>query len=101
MVCLGLEPRAAGWKAQMNPPSYGSTPSCHGEMDGNVLTVFLFIECRSAMLCCVQFIHQCVSERVRERRQCHQKYNEKRTTFAKELMSYTKFSIAVTLLCLK
>ena len=23
MVCLGLEPRAAGWKAQTNPLSYG------------------------------------------------------------------------------
>ena len=26
MVCLGLKPRAAGWKAQMNPLSYGGTP---------------------------------------------------------------------------
>ena len=26
MVCLGLEPRAAGWKAQTNPLSYGSPP---------------------------------------------------------------------------
>ena len=26
MVCLGLEPRGAGWKAQMNPLSYGCTP---------------------------------------------------------------------------
>ena len=25
MVCLGLEPGAAGWKAQMNPLSYGDT----------------------------------------------------------------------------
>ena len=25
MVCLGLEPRAVGWKAQTNPLSYGST----------------------------------------------------------------------------
>ena len=24
MVCLGLEPGAAGWKAQTNPLSYGS-----------------------------------------------------------------------------
>ena len=23
MVCLGLEPGAAGWKAQMNPLGYG------------------------------------------------------------------------------
>ena len=27
MVCLGLEPEAAGWKAQTNPLSYGGTPS--------------------------------------------------------------------------
>ena len=27
MVCLGLEPGAAGWKAQMNPLSYGSAPN--------------------------------------------------------------------------
>ena len=26
MVCLGLEPRAAGWKAQTNPLSHGGTP---------------------------------------------------------------------------
>ena len=26
MVCLGFEPRAAGWKAQTNPLSYGGTP---------------------------------------------------------------------------
>ena len=27
MACLGLEPGAAGWWAQMNPLSYGGTPS--------------------------------------------------------------------------
>ena len=27
MVCLGLEPGAAGWKAQTNPLSYGGTPT--------------------------------------------------------------------------
>ena len=27
MVCLGLEPGAAGWQAQMNLLSYGGTPS--------------------------------------------------------------------------
>ena len=27
MVCLGLEPGAAGWKAQTNPLSYGGTPN--------------------------------------------------------------------------
>ena len=26
MVCLGLEPGTAGWKAQTNPLSYGGTP---------------------------------------------------------------------------
>ena len=26
MVCLGLEPRVAGWKAQTNPLSYGGRP---------------------------------------------------------------------------
>ena len=26
MVCLGVEPGAAAWKAQTNPPSYGGTP---------------------------------------------------------------------------
>ena len=26
MVCLGLEPGAAGWKAQTNPLSYGGIP---------------------------------------------------------------------------
>ena len=26
MVCLGLEPGVAGWKAQTNPLSYGGTP---------------------------------------------------------------------------
>ena len=27
MVCLGLEPGGAGWKAQTNPLSYGGTPT--------------------------------------------------------------------------
>ena len=27
MVCLRFEPRAAGWKAQTNPLSYGGTPA--------------------------------------------------------------------------
>ena len=26
MVCLGIEPGAAGWKARTNPLSYGGTP---------------------------------------------------------------------------
>ena len=25
MICLGLKPEAAGWKAQTNPLSYGGT----------------------------------------------------------------------------
>ena len=29
MVCLGLEPGAAGWKAQMNPLSNGDTPNVY------------------------------------------------------------------------
>ena len=28
MVCLGLEPGAAGWKALKNPLSYGGTQIC-------------------------------------------------------------------------
>ena len=31
MVCLGFEPRVAGWKAQMDPLSYGGTPH-HGAL---------------------------------------------------------------------
>ena len=34
MVCLGLEPGAAGWQVQTNPLSYGGTPSllfCYSE----------------------------------------------------------------------
>ena len=26
MMCLGSEPRVAGWKTQTNPLSYGGTP---------------------------------------------------------------------------
>ena len=29
MVCLGLEPGAAGWKAQTIPLSYGGTPQAN------------------------------------------------------------------------
>ena len=29
MVCLGLKPRAEGWKAQMNALSYGGTHLWH------------------------------------------------------------------------
>ena len=27
MVCLGFEPAAAGWQAQMKPQSYGGRPT--------------------------------------------------------------------------
>ena len=29
MVCLGFEPRAAGWKARTNPLSFGGTPNLY------------------------------------------------------------------------
>ena len=29
MVCLGVKLEAAGWKVQMNPLSYGGTPTQH------------------------------------------------------------------------
>ena len=30
MVCLGFDPGVAGWKARMNPLSYGGSPiSCN------------------------------------------------------------------------
>ena len=29
MECLGVEPGVAGWKAQMDPLSYGGTPWLH------------------------------------------------------------------------
>ena len=29
MVCLGLEPAAAGWQTQTNPLSYGCTQEAH------------------------------------------------------------------------
>ena len=34
MVCLGVEPGVAGWKAQTNPLSYGGTlPSLSGKSE--------------------------------------------------------------------
>ena len=41
MVCLGLEPGAAGWKAQTNPLSYGGTPKylSLGNSSKNILTL--------------------------------------------------------------
>ena len=37
MVCLGVEPGVAGWKAQTNPLSYGGTPfSCHFTISKNL-----------------------------------------------------------------
>ena len=38
MVCLGLEPRAAGWKAQMNPLIYGGTPNASSFRNPNQYT---------------------------------------------------------------
>ena len=38
MVCLGLEPGAAGWKAQTNPLSYGGTPKL-----SNVYLRFIYL----------------------------------------------------------
>ena len=38
MVCLGLEPGAAGWKTQTNPLSYGGTPKKVWSMPLNLLT---------------------------------------------------------------
>ena len=39
MACLGVEPGAAGWKAQTNPLSYGVTPKKY-----TVLKIFLFMD---------------------------------------------------------
>ena len=39
MVCLGLEPRAAEWKAQTNPLSYSGTPI----LQISLLLVFLIL----------------------------------------------------------
>ena len=36
MVCWGLEPRAAGWKAQTNPLSYVGTPCINGYWRGKI-----------------------------------------------------------------
>ena len=37
MVCLGFEPGAAGWKAQMDPLSYGGTPKAAKLDTSNIL----------------------------------------------------------------
>ena len=36
MVCLGLKPRAAGWKAQTNPLSYSGTDVAYSSLAGRV-----------------------------------------------------------------
>ena len=41
MVCLGLEPGAAGWKAQTNPLSYGGTPGKHFLFDRTIMIKIL------------------------------------------------------------
>ena len=41
MVCLGLEPRAAGWKAQTNPLSYSGTPTSQLLTIEGILVFFL------------------------------------------------------------
>ena len=35
MTCLGLEPGVAGWKAQVNPLSYGDTLEANNFGNGN------------------------------------------------------------------
>ena len=40
MVCLGLEPGAAGWKAQTNPLSYVFLISFH---EGGVVSLLEFV----------------------------------------------------------
>ena len=42
MACLGVEPGAAGWKAQTNPLSYGGTP-CLKFFNGPSPASFKFI----------------------------------------------------------
>ena len=37
MVCLGLEPGAAGWKAQTNPLSYSGTPLSDQSYKGSMI----------------------------------------------------------------
>ena len=37
MACLGVEPGAAGWKAQTNPLSYGGTP----QTDASLITALI------------------------------------------------------------
>ena len=39
MVCLGLEPGVAGWKAQTNPLSYGGTPK---KMKARLFNLFCY-----------------------------------------------------------
>ena len=38
MVCLGFKPRAAGWKVQTDPLSYGGTPSWSTNLGCNYCT---------------------------------------------------------------
>ena len=38
MVCLGFKPGAAGWKARMNPLSYGGTPFVYSKNNHGSVT---------------------------------------------------------------
>ena len=44
MVCLGIEPGAAGWKARTNPLSYGGTPHVFYECSQEVYWLSLFAQ---------------------------------------------------------
>ena len=44
MMCLGLEPEAAGWKAQTNPLNCGGTPNkgfCDKPNSHKLINIFL------------------------------------------------------------
>ena len=51
MVCLGLEPGAAGWKTQTNPLSYGGTPTL------NKLLIYINIVSHGNLLIGVKVIN--------------------------------------------
>ena len=42
MVCLGVKPRAAGWKVQTNPLSYGGTPTCSNLCVSTIVNICVF-----------------------------------------------------------
>ena len=49
-MCLGLEPGAAGWKAQTNPLSYGGTPG--SEPFNSLFQLVLCIGQLNKLCCC-------------------------------------------------